>query len=99
MKNECKDELFEKVLDVASRVTGCNRDAILSRCKQKYLADARRMMVGILYSYGYSISHISRLFNFSNHTNARYLLHTHPDYLYYKKYEYQYKTILKQLEL
>jgi hypothetical protein len=97
MKNEFKDELFEKVLDVASRVTGCNKDAILSKCRHEDLANTRRMMVSILHVYGYSISHISRLLNMTN-AATRHFLNTHPNLLYYKKYEYYYNTILKQLE-
>jgi hypothetical protein len=99
MKNECKDELIEKVLDATSRVTGCNRDAILSKCRHKDLVDARKMLVTILYNYGYSISKIAQLLLLKNYSSARYLLQSHKLALYYKKYEYQYKTILKQLEL
>lgn len=99
MKNECKDELFEKVLGAVARVTNCNQIAIISRCRHKDLVDARKMLVTILYNYGYSISQIARLLLLKNHTSARYLLQSHKLALHYKKYEYQYKTILKQLEL
>jgi chromosomal replication initiation ATPase DnaA len=99
MKNECKDELFEKVLGAVVRVTDCNSDAILSRCRHKDLADARKMLVAILYNYGYSISQIARLLLLKNHTSARYLLQSHKLALFYKKYEYYYNIIKKELEL
>lgn len=93
-----KDELFERVIDVVAEVTECAKVAILSRCRHKDLADARIMAVSILYEYGYSITHIARLFNFKTHGSAWYLIYSHKDALYVKKYNYLFNTIKTKLD-
>jgi chromosomal replication initiation ATPase DnaA len=90
--------LLDEILDIISKVTGVDKNLIISKNRAKEVADSRRMTVFILRKFGYSLKFIGKLLNL-DHTGVLYLIRTHEDALYCKKYKRDFEIIKQKLEL
>lgn len=95
MKSD-NDIFIENTINAILKVTNVDRDKMLSPCKIRECVDARRMLIAILYSHGFTQKFISKIVYFKNRSTINHLLCTHNDALCAsKKYEMDFKQVKK----